>query len=256
MNKRLSKLHRSHIFYLNLRTGGPRRSILTKVSVYFDPVRLHLSLRNTKNRTYNRQHGAPSPSRQERRKVQLFRLRAYVPSPPKSPTEPTAPNKPAVSVLLYGHGDVFAPLPETVRVLDEILSDFVQGVAFEANRAAHHAGRQKIKAEDFQFAFRKNPAFLGKIQEVLEKKADIESARKIFKDTEAEFSKEMLDKVAGEDEAARAGGEGKGGGSKSGSKSGSKTGRGRGRPRKGAVEEEVLGEADDDAEAEADVMTR
>lgn len=176
---------------------------------------------------------------------------------PESPTEPTPPsNIPTVSVLLYGHGDVFAPLPETVRVLDEILSDFVQGVAFEANRAAHHAGRQKIKAEDFQFAFRKNPAFLGKIQEVLEKKADIESARKIFKDTEAEFSKEMLDKVAGEDEAARAGAEGKGGGSKVGSKSGSKTGRGRGRPRKGAVEEEVLGEADDDAEAEADVMTR
>lgn len=149
-----------------------------------------------------------------------------------------------MSVLLYGHGDVGQPLPETIRVLDEVLSDFVQGVAFEANRAAHHAGRQKIKAEDFQFAFRKNPAFLGKIQEVLEKKADIDSARKIFKDTEQEFSKEVVDKVAGDDE-----------GGKEGSKSGKGTGRGRGRPRK-VVGEEVLGEGDDDAEAEADVMNK
>lgn len=148
-----------------------------------------------------------------------------------------------MSVLLYGHGDVASPLPETIRVLDEILTDFVQGVAFEANRAAHHAGRQKIKAEDFQFAFRKNPAFLGKIQEVLEKKADIDSARKIFKDTEQEFSKEVLEKVVGEDEG------------REGSKSGKGTGRGRGRPKK-AVAEEVLGEGDDDAEAEADVMNK
>lgn len=152
-----------------------------------------------------------------------------------------------MSVLLYGHGDVPTPLPETVRVLDEILTDFVQGVAFEANRAAHHAGRQKIKAEDFQFAFRKNPAFLGKIQEVLEKKADIESARKIFKDTEAEFSKEVLEKVAAEDDAPSA---------KEGSKSGKGgTGRGRGRPRK-VVGEELIGEHDDEVEADAESMIK
>lgn len=170
-------------------------------------------------------------------------------TPPPTPFLPHPPtNKPAVSVLLYGHGDVPAPLPETVRVLDEILSDFVQGVAFEANRAAHHAGRQKIKAEDFQFAFRRNPAFLGKIQEVLEKKADIDSARKIFKDSEAELSKEVLEKVAGEEGAEGAAGAGA-------SKGKGGTGRGRGRPRK-VVGEEVLGEGDDDAEASADVLNK
>ncbi|SPO05684.1 related to TFIID subunit TAF19 [Cephalotrichum gorgonifer] len=147
-----------------------------------------------------------------------------------------------LSVLLFAHGDVFAPLPETVRVLDDILSDFIQGVAFEANRAAHHAGRQKIKAEDFQFAFRKNPTYLGKIQEVLEKKADIESARKIFKDNEGEFAKDVVDMVAEEDQSVRSkSGRGRGGGSTSG---------------KGRVEEELLGEEDDDAEAEADILRK
>ncbi|KAK3314734.1 transcription initiation factor IID [Apodospora peruviana] len=82
--------------------------------------------------------------------------------------------------LLYGHGDVKAPLPETVRVLDEIATDFIQGVAFEATRAAHHAGRQKVKFEDFEFAMRRNPRYMGKIQEVFEKKREIENARKNF----------------------------------------------------------------------------
>ncbi|KAK1761058.1 transcription initiation factor IID, 18kD subunit-domain-containing protein [Echria macrotheca] len=82
--------------------------------------------------------------------------------------------------LLYGHGDVKAPLPDTVRVLDEIVTDFIQGVSFEATRAAHHAGRQKVKFEDFEFAMRRNPRFMGKIQEVFEKKKEIEAARKNF----------------------------------------------------------------------------
>jgi transcription initiation factor TFIID subunit 13 len=85
-----------------------------------------------------------------------------------------------VAQLLYGHGDVKAPLPDTVRVLDEIVTDFIQGVSFEATRAAHHAGRQKVKFEDFEFAMRRNPRFMGKIQEVFEKKKEIEAARKNF----------------------------------------------------------------------------
>ncbi|KAM7182694.1 transcription initiation factor IID [Rhypophila sp. PSN 637] len=82
--------------------------------------------------------------------------------------------------MLYGHGDVAQPLPETVRVLDEIATDFIQGISFEATRAAHHAGRQKVKFEDFEFAMRRNPAYMGKIQEVFEKKKEIENARKNF----------------------------------------------------------------------------
>jgi len=65
-------------------------------------------------------------------------------------------------------------------VLDEIVTDFIQGVSFEATRAAHHAGRQKVKFEDFEFALRRSPRFMGKIQDVFEKKKAIENARKGF----------------------------------------------------------------------------
>ena len=82
--------------------------------------------------------------------------------------------------VLYGFGDVKLPLQETVRVLDEIVTDFIQGVSFEATRAAHHAGRQKVKFEDFEFSMRHNPRYMGKIQEIFEKKKDIEAARKGF----------------------------------------------------------------------------
>ncbi|KAG6021962.1 hypothetical protein E4U41_002353 [Claviceps citrina] len=141
--------------------------------------------------------------------------------------------------LLYAHGDVKNPLPETIRVLDEILTDFMQSIAFEATRAAHYSGRQKIKYEDFEFAFRRNPAFLGKVQEVFEKQREIKKAREILRDGEDEIMRD-----AAEEEKRR-------------EKDGlSVVGPGPGpRPRAAAKRlEEELGEADDDAEAEADAL--
>jgi transcription initiation factor TFIID subunit 13 len=127
-----------------------------------------------------------------------------------------------VAFLLYAHGDVKNPLPETVRVLDEILTDFIQSISFEATRGANYAGRQKVKFEDFEFAFRKNPDFLGKVQEVFEKKGEIDLARKIFKESEEDVMKDAAENNR-KDKGATA------------------------RP------EEELGEGDDDAEAELDV---
>lgn len=138
--------------------------------------------------------------------------------------------------LLYAHGDVKNPLPETVRVLDEILTDFMQSIAFEAARAAQYSGRQKIKYEDFEFAFRKNPAFLGKVQEVFEKQKEIKKAREILRDAEDDIMKD-----AAEEEKKR---EKEDGPASAGAASSSKP----------VNKEEELGEADDDADAEADAL--
>jgi len=132
-----------------------------------------------------------------------------------------------VAQLLFAHGDVRHPMPETVRVLDEIITDFMQSIAFEATRAANYSGRQKIKYEDFEFAFRKNPAFLGKVQEVFEKQKEIKKARELIKDGEDEIMKDAVDEEEG----------------KKKDKGSSKASR---------LEEE-LGEGDDDAEADADI---
>lgn len=139
-----------------------------------------------------------------------------------------------VAQLLYAHGDVKNPLPETVRVLDEILTDFMQSIAFEAARAAQYSGRQKIKYEDFEFAFRKNPAFLGKVQEVFEKQKEIKKAREILRDAEDDIMKEAAEEEKKRDKTESAAANG----------SGSKV----------AAKEEELGEADDDIDAEADAL--
>ncbi|KAL6913405.1 hypothetical protein ACHAPO_003156 [Fusarium lateritium] len=142
--------------------------------------------------------------------------------------------------LLYAHGDVQNPLPETVRVLDEILTDFMQSIAFEATRAANYSGRQKIKYEDFEFAFRKNPTFLGKVQEVFEKQREIKKAREILRDGEDEIMKDAADEEKKREKTdTRHGGSSVGGGAAASAASRA---------------EEELGEADDDAEAELDAL--
>src|SRR3569833_2652328 len=83
-----------------------------------------------------------------------------------------------VSQLLYGAGDARDPLPETMRVLDEIATEFIQGLSFEAARVAHYAGRQKVKYEVFEFALRKNPQFLGKKHEKKKTNKNNKEARK------------------------------------------------------------------------------
>lgn len=133
------------------------------------------------------------------------------------------------------------PLPETIRVLDEIVTEFIQGMAFEATRAANYAGRQKVKYEDFEFAFRKNDAFLGKVQEVFEKKGEIDSAKKIFtKDDEAVLMKDAADQENKHKDKPANGQEDAGGSSADAA----------------AKQEEELGEADDDADAESEIAGR
>ncbi|KAK4235947.1 transcription initiation factor IID, 18kD subunit-domain-containing protein [Achaetomium macrosporum] len=134
--------------------------------------------------------------------------------------------------LLYAHGDVRAPLSETVRVLDEIVTEFIQGVSFEAMRVAHHAGRQKVKFEDFEFAMRRNPVYMGKIRETFEKKKEIEAARKNFSIEDQLMKDADKEEKAAEKEREK-GGEGK---------------RGRKSMSQMQVGEEDLDDADDDLE--------
>jgi transcription initiation factor TFIID subunit 13 len=83
-----------------------------------------------------------------------------------------------VQHFLYSYGDVRESLDTTRRVLDELVTDFVTELCFEASRSAQLAGRQKIKIDDIRFACRKSPMYLGKIQDIQEKKEVIDNARK------------------------------------------------------------------------------
>jgi transcription initiation factor TFIID subunit 13 len=104
-------------------------------------------------------------------------------------------------MLLYAHGDVPNSLPSTVRVFDEILSDFIIELCFEADRPAQLAGRQKVKLEDFKFACRKDPLKLGKIEEVFERKAEIDAARKAVDVNDDKITKTNVEALVGDEEA-------------------------------------------------------
>ncbi len=105
--------------------------------------------------------------------------------------------------FLYAHGDVPQPLEQTKRVLDELLTDFITELCFETGRSAQVAGRQKIKLDDVKFACRKNPVYLGKIKEVLEKKTEIEKARKLVDQNDDKIMKSakvLEEKLGAEDD--------------------------------------------------------
>ncbi|EPE03782.1 transcription initiation factor tfiid subunit [Ophiostoma piceae UAMH 11346] len=105
--------------------------------------------------------------------------------------------------LLYGSGDAREPLPETMRLLDEIATDFIQSLSFEAARIGHYSGRQKIKYEDFEFALRRNPLFLGKVREMFEMSKEVKDARKMPGIGEGNLAKADINDLAklGEEEA-------------------------------------------------------
>ncbi|KAL8797392.1 MAG: hypothetical protein Q9195_000547 [Heterodermia aff. obscurata] len=91
---------------------------------------------------------------------------------------------------LYAFGDVKEPLDETVRLLDELATDFVIETCHKANQVANLSGRQKVKVDDFKFAIRGNEAMLGKVQELFSSERKIKDARKQFDPAEGKVGLE------------------------------------------------------------------
>ena len=115
-----------------------------------------------------------------------------------------------MKAFLYAFGDDQDPLPETVRVLDEIVTDFIIETCHQAARSATYSNRQKIKVDDFKFAIRNNPAMLGRVQELLGMDKELREARKQFDVPEGKAGLEKS-KLAKEMKEGR---EGKGRGAK------------------------------------------
>ncbi|PYH41545.1 putative transcription initiation factor TFIID subunit 13 [Aspergillus saccharolyticus JOP 1030-1] len=113
-------------------------------------------------------------------------------------------------LLLLAYGDPSPhpsfpsePLPETVRVLDEIVTDFVLEMCHGAAQYASYSRRQKIKVDDFRFALRRDPNKLGRVQELLRMERELKEARKAFDQND--------DQVGNLKDAAKKGGSGGGG---------------------------------------------
>ncbi|KAG8528063.1 uncharacterized protein KY384_006979 [Bacidia gigantensis] len=81
---------------------------------------------------------------------------------------------------LYAFGDDKAPLPETVRVLDEMVTDYIIDTVQTASKAATISGRGKVKADDFRFAIRNDEVATGRVKELLAMEKSLKDARKQF----------------------------------------------------------------------------
>ncbi|MCJ1238591.1 Transcription initiation factor TFIID subunit 13 [Varicellaria rhodocarpa] len=94
-----------------------------------------------------------------------------------------------IAQMLYAYGDHPSPLPETIRTLDEITTDFLIEVCHQASRAASYAGRQKVKVDDFKFVIRKDEKMLGRVEELLSMEKELSRTRRQFNVEELEKGK-------------------------------------------------------------------
>ncbi|ODV62811.1 Taf13p [Ascoidea rubescens DSM 1968] len=84
--------------------------------------------------------------------------------------------------LMFACGDVSNPLPETAAALESILVEYIVDISHQAALIAHTSGRSKIKVDDIQFALRKDPIKLGRLNELIALQKDILKAKKAFDD--------------------------------------------------------------------------
>jgi transcription initiation factor TFIID subunit 13 len=106
--------------------------------------------------------------------------RPRVPLPPHLKKTQLLLTKSTVEAFLLAFGDNDYPLPETVRVLDEIVTDYIIESCHEAAAVAHHARRAKIKLDDFKFMLRRDTGKLGRVSEMLETDKELKRKRKAF----------------------------------------------------------------------------
>jgi transcription initiation factor TFIID subunit 13 len=85
-----------------------------------------------------------------------------------------------VEAFLLAFGDNDYPLSETVRILDEITTDYIIETCHEAASVAHHARRAKIKLDDFKFMLRRDTVKLGRVSDMLETDKELKRKRKAF----------------------------------------------------------------------------
>ncbi|KAF2202460.1 TFIID-18kDa-domain-containing protein [Delitschia confertaspora ATCC 74209] len=116
-----------------------------------------------------------------------------------------------LEAFLIAFGDDDNPLPETVKVLDEIITDFIIETSHEAAQCAHYSRRAKIKVDDYKFMLRRDSAKLGRVSELLDLDKDLKNKRKAFNTDEGAVVKDTAGEKGGKEKDKGGKGEEKGG---------------------------------------------
>lgn len=86
--------------------------------------------------------------------------------------------------LLYAHGDVETPLPDTVNCLEDIMLTYITDLCHSASLYSRTTRRAKIKVDDFKFVLRNDPIKFNRIGELLVMNKEISDAKRQFDDKE------------------------------------------------------------------------
>ena len=88
----------------------------------------------------------------------------------------------SLSKMMYGGGDDENPLPQSVQLMEYIITDFIQSFCIQAQHLADKNDRS-VRVEDFLFLIRKDLNKYKRVSELLEFFSDLKELRKADFDT-------------------------------------------------------------------------
>mmetsp|Transcript_438 Transcript_438/g.462 ORF Transcript_438/g.462 Transcript_438/m.462 type:complete len:176 (-) Transcript_438:663-1190(-) len=93
--------------------------------------------------------------------------------------------------IMYGFGDSVNPLPETVNLMEELVTDYISDMTVKALELSTRRGR--IAHQDLVFLIRKDTSKYERCLELLELNEELKEARKTFVIENNEYMKDGPD---------------------------------------------------------------
>lgn len=75
--------------------------------------------------------------------------------------------------MMSGFGDNPNPRPDSVRLMEELVLDYITALVAKSTQVAHMNRRERPDIADIKFVIRKDPRRLNRVRYLLEMKAEI-----------------------------------------------------------------------------------
>lgn len=82
----------------------------------------------------------------------------------------------AVRNMMYGFGDNINPRADTVRLMEEIVIDYITALAIKSTHIANQHRRERPEVSDVKLIIRKDQTKLKRVRYLLEMKQEIRKA--------------------------------------------------------------------------------
>ncbi|GAM21007.1 hypothetical protein SAMD00019534_041820 [Acytostelium subglobosum LB1] len=87
-----------------------------------------------------------------------------------------------IKQMMYGFGDVREPLPDSVDLMEDIVTEYIQEMTSKAGQVSSRRGR--FQTEDLVFLVRKDAKKYHRVIELLRMNEELKKAKRAFDDTQ------------------------------------------------------------------------